>query len=361
MGLSLLFLFASAGAILYFNLPLNFFRSIDRHYMPSFVVFAIFMAYGCGAFARAMMQGSGVSRIPASIIAIILLVSMPLEAVIMNYGRVDGSKSFFAYDTAKNYLSTLPEKAILYTQADIDTYTLWCLQVAEKYRQDVTICNLSLLNTPWFIRQILERDADYPARLDEDEIASLAIIQWRDSAIAFPVAGNAEEFDLPPGTVLPDSIKITVSPSYANQFLFVHDQILLKTISANRWGRPICFSTLVPEASISWLMQFSRLEGMYRRIVPVMSPEAEMRILSRNLLENISLRGFADGGIPKEDPTKWVGWNICGSFVALSSMESSSGDTAACLETIDKLNSRIIIDDLAMPNELRAAIDNACK
>jgi len=44
LGLLFMFLCSSLGAVIYFNLPKDFFWPMDRHYLPSFVIFSIFMA-----------------------------------------------------------------------------------------------------------------------------------------------------------------------------------------------------------------------------------------------------------------------------------------------------------------------------
>jgi hypothetical protein len=360
IGLVAIFLCASLGAIIYFNLPQNFFRSIDRHYMPSFVIFAIFIAYGTAEMMRAVLEPKGRKWVVV-VVAVVLLVLMPLQAAMRNYGIVDGSKSYFAYDTAKNYLANLPERSILFTQADIDTYTLFCLQVAENFRPDITICNLSLMNTPWFIEQVTTRDKDFPFRLDRQELSTLSIKPWRDTTITVPVSASATDFGLPVETVMPDTITFLIQPTLSGQYIYVHDQMILKTVLANNWRRPICFSALLPESSIGWLMPYLRLEGLHWRLTPARSAGVEKDLLRRNLTANYSYRGFEDRSGPKEDPSKWLGWNYCSTFMRLAFMEFTDGDTAGCKSTIETMESLIATDNLSMPPDLAEAIRNACK
>ena len=359
--LAVMFLFSSLGAILYFNLPENFFRSIDRHYMPSFVIFGIFIAYGAASLMLAVLRVQGRLRLAIVALTAILLALMPIQAAVRNYGQVDGSRSYFAYDTAKNYLSGLPKDAIFFSQADIDTYPLWCLQTAEEFRKDVTVCNISLMNTPWFVEQIIERDSKFPLKLDHAELSALSIIPWHDSTIVLPVSAHAEDYGLADSTVMPDSISFLIRPTLSGQYIFVHDQVVLKTIAANNWQRPICISTLIPESTLNWLNPSLRLEGMFRRLVPARSAISETEILRYNLFENINYRGLADPSIPKEAPTTWMAWNFCSTFLTLSAMEYSAGDTSGCRNAINQMNSLIAPENLSPPEGLATAIANACQ
>jgi hypothetical protein len=346
---------------MYFNLPLNFFRSIDRHYMPSFVIFAVLMAIGTAMIIQQAKRVKRPYRTAAIAIILILLTLLPIQAIWRNYRNIDGSKSYFAYDTAENYLSNLPPDAIFFAQSDIDTYTLWCLQVAEKFRPDVTVCNLSLMNTTWFVEQVQKRDEKFPIKFGQGELSSLSIIPWQDTTIAIPVRGNPVEFGLPPDTLVPDTIRFEVLPSLSGQYILVQDQMILKILKENNWRRPVCFSMLIPETAVQWLKPYLRLEGVYWRIVPARFESLERNLLRSALIERLNYRGFSDTRITKEPPTKWIGWNLYHAFLTLSSMEYDLGDTLACRNTIDKMTSLLPPEELSPPPELAAATENACK
>ena len=77
-------------------------------------------------------------------------------------------------------------------------------------------------------------------------------------------------------------------------------------------------------------------------------------------MENYVFRGFSDDQIAKEQPTKWIGWNLCGAFLTLSSMEYDSGDTLACKKVVDHMRSALSPEKLSLPPDFRDAIEKSC-
>lgn len=69
-------------------------------------------------------------------------------------------------------LRDLPRNAILLTNGDMDTYPAVALQEVENLRTDIAIVNLSLLNTPWYVRHIRDRYR-IPLPFEDHEIDKL--------------------------------------------------------------------------------------------------------------------------------------------------------------------------------------------
>ena len=73
-----------------------------------------------------------------------------------NWDDHDRSGRYMTRDFGQNYLMTLPEEGnpIIYTNGDNDTFPLWYNQDVEGFRLDARICNLSYLQTDWYIDQM---------------------------------------------------------------------------------------------------------------------------------------------------------------------------------------------------------------
>ena len=82
---------------------------------------------------------------------------MLLLAFIPLFGnRVTASRAHetMARDFAYDILNSVEPYGILITAGDNDTFPLWYAQEVEGIRPDITLANLSLMNTEWHLRQL---------------------------------------------------------------------------------------------------------------------------------------------------------------------------------------------------------------
>jgi hypothetical protein len=360
IGTIVLFLCASIVGVIYFNTPANFFRSMDRHYLPSLLIFTIWIVYGACALVAIVKRARFRYRLLMTAIVGALVLACPVHQVARNYSAVDFSNNYFAIDFARNALNCLPPNAIVFSGGDNDTYPLLYAQTAEGLRPDVDILNFYLLNTSWYLQQLLKRRPDFPLRLSADEILRLRAIAWHDSTVAIAVHGAPAGFALSPETVLPDSIRLQVRPSGGGTYLMVSDQLVLKMLAENTWKRPICFLVTVPMDDKVGLQPYARTDGLYYRIVPSANAPVNSEILAECLLKECAYRGFDDSNVTIDPVSKMMGLNYCAGMLQLMVAQAAAGDTLACAETRTALKRLLPPDRLDWPESIRQGADQLC-
>ena len=158
-----LFFMTGLAIVLYLNQTPMQPRERDYAYAGSFYAFAIWIGLGVAGVAEWLQKKIGEK--PAAIIASVACLFVPLQMVSQTWDDHDRSGRYTCSDFGKNYLNTLPEEGnpIIYTNGDNDTFPLWYNQEVEGYRTDARVCNLSYLQTDWYIDR-MKRDAyDSPA------------------------------------------------------------------------------------------------------------------------------------------------------------------------------------------------------
>ncbi|SYZ74722.1 membrane hypothetical protein [Candidatus Zixiibacteriota bacterium] len=350
LGISLLilFLFTSAGAIIYFNVPADFFRSMDRHYLPSLVIFSVWTIFGVAAVFHWLLGLHPLRRTILLVPAIFLVSMIPISQTVRNYSRVDGSRDYFACDVSTNLLNTVANDGILFVGGDNETWPLWFLQKAEKVRPDITVINMNLMNTDWYMPQVFETYPGFPFPPLPDSIR-WNVKPWHDTAITIPGDRNPAKYELPDNTPMPDSVVFDIKPNIAGKYLLGADWILLQIIQENNWKRPLYFSAALPGQSTVWIGEYLRPEGTAARLIPVKKPPINLSILRNNLLEKYRYRGFNDFSLPLEKATVWSGQNYLSLFSTLFNLESQSGDTVQLRNDISEMRERLIYERLDLP------------
>ncbi|UCG51031.1 MAG: DUF2723 domain-containing protein [Candidatus Latescibacterota bacterium] len=358
LGLVALFLITAIATIVYFNLPESFFRSIDRHYMPSFVIWAVMMAIGAGYVFRLAVRTRRRWRLPAvALTAIVLLLAIGAQLT-RNYRNIDSSNNFLAYDYADNVLRYMAPNAIVFTNADIDTFPMLYLQTVEGVRPDVTICNLSLLNTPWYPASIQANDDRFPLSLTKTELENLTPVYRGPRIIALPVDDQPGSSPLPPRAVIPDTLYTQIPPDSA-EFVFVAEQLLTRLLAENQWRRPVYISGF---AGPRWLAPWERnlrLEGAVYQLMPIDSVEVDTDLLRKNLTERYVYRGYDDPLVPIERPTKWTASMYWSAFEHLiEALETR--DDGTCEEVVRYLVETLPSDRLEIAQDRQEQVETAC-
>jgi len=157
-----LFFMTGIAIVLYLNqTPLQP-RERDYAYAGSFYAFAIWIGMGVAGIAGLLKNKMG--GIPASVIATLLCLLIPIQMVSQTWDDHDRSGRYACRDFGQNYLmsTSVGKGAILFTDGDNATFPLWYNQEVEGFRTDVRVCNLSYLQTDWYIDQMKRPYYDSP-------------------------------------------------------------------------------------------------------------------------------------------------------------------------------------------------------
>jgi hypothetical protein len=348
VALALVLFLQAAMTVLYFNIPANFFRTFDRHYLPVCVTLAVVMAYGVGSSIEAAAH-LWQERIPVvsatfGMLAALALVSQVTE----NWSLRDASKRYFTKAFALNELTALPRDAILFTAGDNDTFPLLYFQAVEGIRQDVAVINMSVANLPAFPEELRRRDPEFPLTLSAAERDSLSWKAPSPQPFAIPVMGDPALLGLAPGAELPNAITATVRPQYGTEMMPA-DVVLLDIARTNRWQRPLCFAITATRQAMAWLDRYGRLDGLYWRVVPMADPPVDTPLLRANLLERADYGGYADSTIQLEDVSKTLGIQSYVAVAGLLEAEQKAGDFRRCQEDAATIFARLPPARLGLP------------
>ena len=232
-------------------------RQRDYFFMVSFAIWGIWVAMGLAA----MLEGVGdwfrerqpdatrrwLYGTPLLALALIPLFGNRLTAP--RHGET------LARDFASDVLQSVEPYGVLVTAGDNDTFPLWYAQEVEGIRKDVTVLNLSLANTDWYIRQLQARPVtpfdslNAPAlyRGKQWPMPTNRLMTLSDAQLAaleqFYILEDKRTARLGSGA---DTIRVTIDPQMLGRpYLERADVIVLQVIRDQLGTRPIYFSRTV--------------------------------------------------------------------------------------------------------------------
>ena len=151
-----LFFMTGVAIVLYLNQTPGQPRERDYAFAGSFYAFAIWIGLGVpaiGCLLRSLFKGKSGQTVSAAIASIVAL-AIPLQMVSQTWDDHDRSGRYTTRDFGFNYLSSVDENGIIFTNGDNDTFPLWYAQEVEGFRTDVRVVNLSYLSTDWYANQL---------------------------------------------------------------------------------------------------------------------------------------------------------------------------------------------------------------
>jgi hypothetical protein len=313
---SLLFLLTGAAVIFYLNQAGNQPRERDYAFVGSFYAFAIWIGLGVLYVKELFESFIKNSTMAGYVAAALCTLAVPVLMASQEWDDHDRSHKTMARDLATDYLESCAPNAIVISFGDNDTYPLWYAQEVEGIRPDIRVINSSLLGTDWYINELRykvnesapidpiwtaaqiegsNRDIIYNAPkpgIDPNQYMDLYTMmkdyagsddpskmeQGRDGSalnifpskkVAVPVDINLVKQN---GTVnANDSVLSSVQFEIPKNVIFKNDAAVLNIIAANKWKRPIYFTS--PQAGDIGIDKYIRQDGLTYRFVPVLNSE----------------------------------------------------------------------------------------
>ena len=158
-----LFFMTGLAIVIYLNQTPVQPRERDYAYAGSFYAFAIWCGMGVAGVAEALRRVLRNENLCAGLSCLCVLV--PIQMAGQTWDDHDRSGRYTCRDFGQNYLQSLDEgkHPIVFTNGDNDTFPLWYCQETEGLRTDARVCNLSYLQTDWYIDQMKRPAYDSPA------------------------------------------------------------------------------------------------------------------------------------------------------------------------------------------------------
>ena len=346
-----LFFMTGLAIVLYLNQTPQQPRERDYAYAGSFYAFAIWIGLGVAAIAEYLSKK--INEKPAAILASVVCLLVPVQMVSQTWDDHDRSDRYTCRDFGQNYLNSVPEKGnpILFTNGDNDTFPLWYNQETEGVRTDVRVCNLSYLQTDWYIDQMRRPAYDSPSvpinwdRIDyvsghneavyvrPDAMPTILEFYKKNPEEAAKEFGDnpyelknilehwvrspKEDLQMIPtdsivikldkeaikrsGMLTPDSIPEYMHISLkGKRVLYKSELMMLEMLANTNWKRPMYMAITVGSDNHLNLTNNFLQEGLAYRITPFDNAKLGRRLDSEKMYDNL-MNKFKFGGIDNPD------------------------------------------------------------
>ncbi|HKV75516.1 MAG TPA: DUF2723 domain-containing protein [Gemmatimonadales bacterium] len=275
-------------------------RERDYFFVVSFAAFGLWVSVGFGALMSAIAESLQARGTPhGRWIAATPVLGLALVPLLGNRVSASRAHETMARDVAVDLLESVEPYSILITAGDNDTFPLWYAQEVEHVRPDVTLANLSLMNTTWHLKQLSRR---VTPEFDPSKAAPI----WRYGTWKRPTKPalqltTAQIDSLPEISRVPknsgvafDSLRL----AFGQEYLELKDLATLFMIRDNIGMRPVYFSWSdggYPDQTFN-LTPYLVSAGLARRLVYKPVVASDTIVLNRGL-------GYVD--YPRNNKLLW--------------------------------------------------------
>ena len=304
----LLFFLTGLAIVVYLNQTPYQPRERDYAYAGSFYAFCLWIGLGVMAIIDMINNVVKNDKARAAIAVVVVLITLlvPAQMASQNWDDHDRSNRYAARDFGANYLKSCDKDAIIFCNGDNDTFPLWYNIEVEEERNDVRACNLSYLQTDWYIDQMKRPYYNSPALPISWDYANYMPgkneIAWVDNRLNAPLeVKKAYQFlhSTDPRTkrdgegyipseqlyvLSPDSQKIMFKK--ANRFTR-SEMMVMEMLSTNEWKRPMYFAITIGGDYHLGLDPYLELTGMAYRITPKRSKDGKPRVNTELMYDNM--------------------------------------------------------------------------
>ncbi|MFH0866934.1 MAG: DUF2723 domain-containing protein [Bacteroidota bacterium] len=380
----LLFFMTGFAILFYLNQYPNQPRERDYAYAASFYAFAIWI--GLGVFALCDWLSKKVNpKMAAFAVTLVCFFAVPFIMAKEGWDDHDRSGRYTCVDFASCYLNSCAPNAILFTNGDNDTFPLWYAQEVEGIRTDVRVCNLSLLNTDWYIdqmkRKAYDSDAvpfgltwdkyregslDYVYFIENDNLkgqyfdlkelmdfiivpenkfqSSIGDVEYfptKNLRIPVDSATVVNNGTVPKNKI--DSIVPSIEWTLNRYGVQKNSLMILDLLANNNWKRPVYFASTSGPSTYLGLNNYLQLEGLAYRLVPVKnkSSSGEIGCVNTDLMYDNMMNKFRWGNI--NDTSLYFDETVLGmamslrlSFTRLANALSEEGKKDSAITVLDK-------------------------
>ncbi|MBM4404554.1 MAG: hypothetical protein FJ042_09290, partial [Candidatus Cloacimonetes bacterium] len=348
------------------NLSSDEVRDRDYFFVVAYNMWAVWLGIGALGLVRLIREKLSQS---VSYAMIGLMLALPAVNFISQYHVHDRSNEFIALDYGLNFLNSLEENAIIFTNGDNDTFPLWYAQSVDdpfardleniypavdiyptpesgaakraameyknKYlkgiRKDVSVANLSLLNTPWYIRQLRDKEGIL-FNLTDQQIDDLVPFDQPDPLI---VPGPAERPDMSFTVEFPAAPSEDALWRRREHYYRVADRMVWEIIRENYGKRPIYFA--VTCESYIGLDQHVRNEGMVVRVVHTKGrDQSDIDRLLANIESIYQYRSIEDPSVYKDDNMIRLVMNYGAGFIRAATHYAQTGNLEKAMRLKDR-------------------------